>query len=207
MINSLLKQAHVEVKELAVCVESQIASKQLALFFFALTFATIVCGDGGGTTAASPRIDWSAHKFTVVLFILHDCPICNSYAPEFGRIATEYRDRGFGFVAAYAETEFSQSDAQKHARDYHLDFSIVVDSNYDLVTKFAVKVAPEAVVCDSEGAVLYRGRIDDLYADVGQRRSAVSEHTLRDALSAIAGGGKPSQKDVPGVGCPVEVDR
>jgi peroxiredoxin len=166
----------------------------------ALIMAPVVRADGAGSLG----IDWNAHRATVVFFILHDCPICNSYAPEMNRIAVEYRSRGFGFVAAYLDADFSQDEAQRHAREYRIDFPLVVDLDRELASRTRTKIVPEAAVFDRNGQILYRGRIDDLYADVGQRRAAATERDLREALDAIAKGEKPKRAVVPGVGCPIE---
>ena len=157
--------------------------------------------------AAAVEIDWNAHAATVLFFILHDCPICNSYVPEMNRIAAEYRSRGFGFIAAYLDADFSRREAQQHGREYRLEFSFIVDSDHRLVGRTGTKIVPEAAVFDSEGEILYRGRIDNLYADIGQRRSAPTQWNLREALDAIASGGKPKRAVVPGVGCPIEPPR
>ena len=150
------------------------------------------------------KIDWAAHEITVVFFILHDCPICNSYVPEMNRIAAEYGSRGFGFAAAYSDSDFSLKEAQEHAREYHFEFPFVLDSDHRLSMKTGTRIVPEAVAFNSKGDVLYRGRIDDLYADIGTRRARATETNLRDALEDIAAGRNPRRALVPGAGCLIE---
>ena len=55
------------------------------------------------------------------------------------------------------------------------------------------KVTPEAVVVDSTGKIVYRGRINNFYEDFGKPRRVVTEHDLRDALKAVLAG-KPAPK-------------
>jgi peroxiredoxin len=150
------------------------------------------------------KIDWAAHNITIIFFILHDCPICNSYVPEMNRIAGEYGRRGFGFIVAYADSDFSQKEAQKHAREYRLQFPFVIDSDHKLAARTGTKVVPEAVVFNSKRDMVYRGRIDDLYADIDKRRPAALERNLREALDDIAAGEKPKRAVVPGAGCLIE---
>jgi peroxiredoxin len=150
------------------------------------------------------EIDWGAHKFAVVFFIMHDCPICNSYVLEMNRIAVKYGGGGFSFIAAYADSDFSVEEAQKHAREYRFEFPFVLDSDHQLSTKTGTKIVPEAVVFNSKREVLYRGRIDDLYPDIGTRRAHALESNLRDALDDIAAGHKPRRAVAPGAGCLIE---
>jgi hypothetical protein len=51
--------------------------------------------------------------------------------------------------------------------------------------------------------VLYRGRIDNLYADLNQRRAEATEHDLRDALDAIVDG-RPIKSQPPPIGCAIQ---
>ena len=150
------------------------------------------------------KIDWAAHKITVVFFILHDCPICNSYVPEMNRISRQYGKGGFGFVAAYVDPGFSQAEAERHAREYGFAFPFIIDSDHQLSAKTGTTVVPEAAVFSSRRDVLYRGRIDDLYADIGTRRARATETNLRDALEDIAAGRNPRRALVPGAGCLIE---
>lgn len=151
-------------------------------------------------------IDWSESNVTVLFFIVHDCPICNRYVPEINRIVRDYRNRGFRFTAVYSEADFSQEDGQKHARDYHFDLPFVIDSEHRFAAQFGVKVVPEAVVLNSKRELLYRGRIDDLYADIDKQRPTATRHDLREALDNIAAGSKADRPSVPAVGCPINYD-
>lgn len=170
----------------------------------ALLFLSALSRSGRAADNNKPKIDWHAHDVTVVFVVLHDCPICNSYAPEINRIAGEHDSRRFGFIVAYADSDFSFAEAQKHAREYHFNIPFVIDANHELVKSTGTKVVPEAVVFNSKREMLYRGRIDDLYADIDKRRPAPQERNLREALDEIAAGKKPKRAVVPGVGCPIE---
>jgi peroxiredoxin len=159
------------------------------------------------TAAATEQIDWIAHNVTVLFFILHDCPICNRYMPEMNQIVQKYRSRGFGFIAVYPESDFSREDAQKHAREYHFDFPVVIDSDHRFAAQFGVKVVPQVAVLNSQRELLYRGRIDDLFADVDKQRPAAIHHDLRETLDDIAAGIKPHRAWAPAVGCPISYDQ
>ena len=51
------------------------------------------------------------------------------------------------------------------------------------------------------GQVLYRGRIDNVYASLGKRRPAATEHDLRKALDEILDGKPVSTPETKAIGC------
>jgi peroxiredoxin len=185
-----------------------LAKLAAAMLLFGLIHMTVSAKEEGSKAAAiKEQIDWSAQKVTVLFFIVHDCPICNRYVPEINRIVRDYQGRGFGFTAVYSEADFSREDAQEHARDYRFDLPFVIDSDHRFAAQLGVKFVPEAVVLNSKRELLYRGRIDDLYADVDKQRPTAVHHDLREALDKIAAGIKPDHPSRPAVGCPINYDQ
>ena len=135
---------------------------------------------------------------SVLIFHWHDCPICNSYAPEINRLFGEYTN--FAFYIVQVDPDLTPEGAAIHARQYDLHPPVLLDRRHLLVRLAKASVAPEAVVFGKSGDVLYRGRIDNLYADLNKRRAAATELDLRDALDAIAAG-RPVMNQPPAIGC------
>ena len=135
---------------------------------------------------------------SVLIFYWHDCPICNSYAPEINRLASDYPN--FAFYIVQVDPDLTVSTAKTHAHQYSLSPPVLLDPRHRLVSLAKATVAPEAVVFGKDEKVLYRGRIDNLYADLNKRRSEATEHNLRDALDAIAAG-QLVKSQPPAVGC------
>ena len=147
------------------------------------------------------EIPTTGARCAVFFFYLHDCPICNAYAPEIGRICADYAGKGFTFYIVQTDAQLSADAALKHARDYALPCPILMDGTERLARKCGASITPQVAIVNAEGAVVYVGRIDDLYADYGKRRSEASVHDLRDALTAIiANKAVPVAKGV-AVGC------
>ena len=61
-------------------------------------------------------------------------------------------------------------------------------SQHTLVAYCQAKTTPEAVVFNAEKAIVYQGRINDLYADLGQPRAEATTHDLDEALAATVQG-------------------
>ena len=139
-----------------------------------------------------------------LIFISHDCPICNAYAPEFTRIARDYRGRAV-FALVYAEPAISGPAALSHAKNYRLmDAELLLDPEGRLATYCGARITPEAVVFDGAKRRQYVGRIDDLFYDFGKQRQSARRHDLRIALNAVLKHKPATPAAGPPFGCVIE---
>jgi hypothetical protein len=137
----------------------------------------------------------------VVIFISGECPVSNAYIPVLNKLASDFSGRGFALVGAYVDPESGLPALRDHARAYGISFATADDRGHRLVNVAAATLTPEAVVFSEEGAVLYRGRIDDRVGDLGFARPAATRNDLRDVLDAIAAGKPGPFPSKPGFGC------
>lgn len=140
-------------------------------------------------------------KITTLIFISPDCPISNAYAPELNRIVAEYSAKGGAFFLVHADPQVSAETARKHAAEYGYRCPVLLDPRQTLVHRTGVTVTPEAAVFATDGALLYRGRIDDWYADLGKRRATPRTRDLRDALDAALAGKPVPTATTAAIGC------
>ena len=134
-------------------------------------------------------------------FYLHDCPICNSYAPEIERIRADFHDKGFAFYVVQTDAALTLDAAKKHATDFKIACPVLLDGTNELSRKCGATMTPEVAIVDAAQRVLYLGRIDDLYADFGKRRTEASVHDLRAALNAVLSGKPVPRAAGATVGC------
>lgn len=127
-------------------------------------------------------------KAVVLFFLLVDCPISNAYSPEISRICADYVLKKVATFIVHADPDLSPAEAQKHAKDYGLKSPLLLDPRHQLVQRAGVTIAPEVAVFDAAGTLCYRGRIDDLYVDLGKRRATPTQRDLRIALDALLEG-------------------
>ena len=140
-------------------------------------------------------------RATVLLFVTHDCPISNQYAPEVNRIVAEYAAKGVAFYLVYVEPGLTPNAARTHARAFGYRCPAVLDPRHVLVKHAGASVTPEAAVYGPNGARLYRGRIDDRYPSLGRRREQVTTRDLRAALDAVLAGKSAPAATTKAVGC------
>jgi thiol-disulfide isomerase/thioredoxin len=152
-------------------------------------------------TAPQGHTQTRGRKATVLLFVAPECPISNAYAPEFNRIDADYRGKGVALLAVHADPRVTQDAARQHAIEYGYHFPFQLDPDQKLARKTGITVTPEAAVLDADGDVVYVGRIDDLYVDLGKRRVAATKHDLRDAIDAVIAGRRVQRPAAPAVGC------
>ena len=141
-------------------------------------------------------------KASVLFFITSDCPISNSYAPEIQRICSEYSPRKISCDLIYVDPDLTTAGVKKHVKEFaYSNVPAILDSSQKLVKAAGAKVTPEAAVIGPRGQVLYRGRIDNVYAALGKRRPQATELDLRKALNEIVDGKPVSTSQTQPIGC------
>jgi hypothetical protein len=142
-------------------------------------------------------------KILVLLFIRSDCPISNRYAPEIERLHKRYSSQGVEFRLVYPEPGLTADTMEKHRQEYNYTIPAVLDAGHQYVRRAAVRVTPEAAVF-VDGRLVYRGRIDDRFADLGTSRVEATRHDLEEVLRAVATGKSISLRETKAVGCAIE---
>ncbi|MBV9763166.1 MAG: redoxin domain-containing protein [Acidobacteriaceae bacterium] len=137
----------------------------------------------------------------VLLFVRTDCPITNRYAPELQSLAKEFGDREVRLWLIYPDRSETAAGIRKHIADYGFPGEPLRDPEHALVGRAHATVAPEAAVFDAAGKLVYHGRIDDRYVDIGKARAAAQRHDLEDAIRAVLAGKPVQESETRAVGC------
>jgi AhpC/TSA family protein len=133
---------------------------------------------------ANPFADKSTTA-VVLIFISNDCPIANRYAPEINRLYTRFKGRGVAFWLVHADPNESPKDIRQHAREYRLIPPELRDPQHQLVTLAHVDVTPSAAVFLPDRRLVYHGRIDDRFVELGRERPEALHHELCEVLEAV----------------------
>ncbi|MCO5295252.1 MAG: redoxin family protein [Fimbriimonadaceae bacterium] len=140
------------------------------------------------------------HTLSAVIFVTVDCPISNAYAPEINRLVAAYDPKGVQFYLVHVDPDLSSSRAKAHAKEFGFKCPVLLDPRHQFVKELGATKTPEAFVLDRKGPELYRGRIDDRWADLGVLRDPRT-HDLRDAIDAALAGKAVKVKRTEAVGC------
>jgi thiol-disulfide isomerase/thioredoxin len=167
----------------------------------------LLCAAANSAEAISlADINGAEHKLldgkpTVFVFILHDCPIANAFAPEISRICETYEKKGVAFYVVHVEQDLNIDDAKKHAKDFGYKCPVFIDTKHELVKRAQATVSPEGAVFAADGTLKYHGRINDLYVDLGKKRQFVTRNDLRDAIDAVLDGKPVKDEKTEAIGC------
>jgi hypothetical protein len=83
---------------------------------------------------------------------------------------------------------------------------VLRDDHHSLVRLAGAETTPEAIAfaVEQDGPrLVYRGRIDNRYEDVGRMRPAATDHDLADIVDALAGKGRLTLRTTKAVGCAI----
>jgi thiol-disulfide isomerase/thioredoxin len=146
-------------------------------------------------------------KAVVLFFTATDCPISNRYIPEMQSLESKYAEQHVVFWYVYPNVGETAADVRQHERDFGVEQHIVLDPQHWLVDLAHARVTPEVAVLVPEKSsaeplrVLYDGRIDNRYIQIGQQRPSATEHDLERAIMDVLQHQPVQPPDGPPVGC------
>ena len=141
-----------------------------------------------------------------LIFVAHQCPMANAYAPEIGRLCKEYSKQGIAFRVVYSERDLNFAEAARHAKEYAYPCPAILDRELRLATRFGATITPQAALISPSGDVLYLGRIDDIYADYGKRRARPQNRDLRNAIEDTLAARAVVRPKTPALGCRIDFE-
>jgi hypothetical protein len=127
-------------------------------------------------------------KAIVLIFISAECPYSNRSAPEIRRIREGFEPKGVRFWLVYPNPAETPAIIRAHLKAFSYPDVALRDGRHELVALAKPAVTPEAAVFDPGGRLVYRGRIDDRFVELGRERPAPSKHDLEDALTLTLAG-------------------
>ena len=122
---------------------------------------------------------------TVLIFISNDCPIANRYAPEIRKLRDRFMPQRVDFWLVHADPSETPSQIREHARQYNLNLPEICDPHQQLARLAEAEVTPSAAVFSSGKTLVYHGRIDDRFVELGKERPEAGRHDLADAIEAV----------------------
>lgn len=133
--------------------------------------------------------------------MLEDCPITQSYTLKLNDLYQEYGDQ-FNFLGVFPNLSSKQEKIDQFVKDYQINFPTETDYARTMVRRFGVTITPEVVVYNSDdNVILYKGRIDNEFADLGKRRRVVTTDELKDVLNYLSSGSQKVFTFSKAVGC------
>lgn len=142
----------------------------------------------------------SSGKVVALVFVRTDCPVSNRYAPTIQKLSASLAGK-VAFWLVYPSKSESAEMIRKHELEYGYKIPALRDTQHVLVKESQVEITPEVAVFDASRRLVYHGRIDNLYEDIGRARSVATTHELEDAIAAALSGKSLAVGATHGVGC------
>ena len=127
-----------------------------------------------------------------LVFVDNECPVSARYLGELNDFADAADAAGVDFYAVVSSPRRTWRDAAQLRDAYGLRVPVLFDPSGDLAARLGPITLAEAFVINQDDRMIYRGRIDDRYAGIGQLRRVIRNHDLLDAFKVAAdprGGG------------------
>lgn len=140
-------------------------------------------------------------KPVVVVFLDHQCTISNQISETLNDLAKTAKKWDMQFIGVYSDPDLSLKTLRAHQASFKLEFPLVLDAIGDLGLRLKPTVIPEAFVINAKDQIIYRGLIDNRFADLGKKRRIITEHYLASAMKAVAKGLEATIKQTTPIGC------
>lgn len=137
----------------------------------------------------------------VIIFMDTECPITQSYMPEFKKMQEEYHARGVEFESVFPVYTATETEINAFLKKYQVFFSGFTDKEHKKTKRYHATVMPEVILLDKNGAIVYQGAVDNKYAGLGRSRPKATEFYLRNAVEATLNGDMVMTRKTEAIGC------
>ena len=158
------------------------------------------------TGRAVSRRDVAGNMGMLVMFICRHCPFVKHVQNELAAIGRDYNGRGVGIVAISANDvashpEDSPTKLAYQAQELNFSFPYLFDESQQVARAYDAQCTPDFFLYDSQGALVYRGQLDDSRPGNDVPVTGVD---LRGALDALVAGRTISGEQRPSIGCNIK---
>ncbi|MGD9495504.1 MAG: redoxin family protein [Armatimonadota bacterium] len=157
-----------------------------------------------GVSGPYSRTSFDDKAAVVVVFWANHCPTVQRYEERFVRLVADYLPRNVEFVAVgsndgerYPADNFENMKLRAAEKGYN--FFYVRDESQQVARAYGPERTPDVFLVNSDGFVVYRGRIED-----AEDPAQVTRHDLREALDELLAGASITVRETPPHGCTIK---
>ena len=141
-------------------------------------------------------------KISVYVFLGEACVISQHYTLQLKELHAKYANENIDFKGYFPNPNSTPESIAAFKEKYNIPFDVKLDKAQLQMIKFGIEVTPEVVVFKpATKEILYQGRIDNTYFQVGKRRRVTTTFELKEALEAIQNDSPVLIKKTEVVGC------
>lgn len=120
-----------------------------------------------------------------LVFVDAECPVSARYLGEMNDFSAAAATNGIDFYVVVSSPQRTWADAKKLRDDYSLKAPVLLDPSGDLAARLKPVKVPEAFVVNVDDRLIYRGRIDDRFAEIGRLRRVIRSRDLLQAFETV----------------------
>lgn len=140
-------------------------------------------------------------SLNVYVFIAEECPISIYMANPLKEVVKSYGDEA-NFYLVFPTKKSNQKTAEQFIVEYGLDeFKILLDKDQSITKNLNGSITPEVVVNNTDGDLLYQGRINNAYSAPGKMKHGKRNNDLKWVMGELACGKSIPKPWHPAVGC------
>ncbi len=113
------------------------------------------------------------NKASVIVFLLPDCPACESYSRTLNELREKYKNAGFEFYGIFPGKLNTPEEMISYQKRYKITFPLLQDPDNLLVKSMHAGIVPSVFLIDNKENILYKGRIDDWMYALGKRKAVL----------------------------------
>jgi thiol-disulfide isomerase/thioredoxin len=142
----------------------------------------------------------------VVAFLSNHCPYVRHIAREVGLVAGRFARKGVAVIGVMPNDvdrypDDAPAEMVRFARSVGWDFPYLYDESQAVALAYRAACTPDFYAFDADSRLVYRGQFD------GARPSndvPVTGKDLRAAVDAVLAGDRPSESQLPSLGCSIK---
>lgn len=150
--------------------------------------------------------DFKESPALLVVFMCNHCPFVNHLAGALAQFASEYMPKGLAVVGINSNDVSnypadSPEQMVREAEEQGYAFPYLYDETQDVAQAYRAACTPDFFLFDRDRRLVYRGQFDSSRPDNGK---PITGEDLRAAVDAVLAGKKPSEKQMPSIGCNIK---
>lgn len=140
-------------------------------------------------------------SFNVYVFIAEECPISIYMANPLKEVVKSFGEEA-NFYLVFPTRKSNQKTAEQFRTEYGLDqFEILLDKDQSVTKNLNASITPEVVVNNTDGDLLYQGRINNAYSAPGKMKHGKRNNDLKWVMEELVNGKHIPKPWHPAVGC------
>jgi peroxiredoxin len=150
--------------------------------------------------------DFDGAPAFLAIFMCNHCPFVKHLADALAQFGVEYMAKGAAIVgissndvANYPQDSPEQMVREAEERGY--TFPYLYDETQEVAKAYRAACTPDFFLFDKDRKLVYRGQFDSSRPDSGMSATGAD---LRAAMDAVLDGKKPSEKQMPSIGCNIK---